>query len=76
MNKVRRMRLEAVIEKLEELQSEISCIAEEEQDAYDNLPESIQLSDRGDVMSENVSSLEELDETFEELKDSINDIIG
>ncbi len=75
MNKERRKRLSAIVDKLDELQIELSCIAEEEQEAFDNLPESIQAGERGDAMYEAISSLEELDSSFEDLKDSINEVI-
>lgn len=42
MNKQRRNRLQKVIDKLEELKEEVSSICEEEQEAYDNIPESLQ----------------------------------
>lgn len=42
MNKQRRKWLESVINHLEEQRDELSNIYDEEQEAYDNLPEGIQ----------------------------------
>lgn len=41
MNKARRMRLIAVQSKLSDLKAEIEQIRDEEQEAYDNLPEGL-----------------------------------
>lgn len=58
MNKDRRQRIALAIEKLDEIRCDIECIADEEQAAYDNLPESLQYSDKGEAMVENFSDLE------------------
>lgn len=64
MNKRRRKELEQLksefeqvcsdvneaVEKLEELKENIECLMEEEEEAYDNLPESLQESDKGEAM--------------------------
>lgn len=74
MNKERRKRLDYVIDKLEELQAEVASIGEDEREAYDNLPESIQYSERGEQMSENADDLDGLDGDFESLLDTLRDI--
>ena len=76
MNKERRKRLEAVISKLEELQSEVESIAEEEREAYDNLDErGLGETDRATQISENADTLEGLDSDFESILDSIREVI-
>lgn len=76
MNKERRKRLEKVIEQLEELQSEVQAIAEEEREAYDNLDNIGQgETDRANQIYENADTLEGLDSDFESIKDSINEVI-
>lgn len=54
MNKQRRKELAEAIEKLEkaiamleEAKETVECVTEEEQEAYDNMPESLQCSERG-----------------------------
>lgn len=59
MNKNRRKAIDEIQDKLMNLQSELECIRDEEQEAFDNLPESIQYSERGERMEEYISSLEE-----------------
>ena len=48
MNKARRKQLSEIQEKLAELKDMIETVLDEEQEAYDNLPESLQESERGE----------------------------
>lgn len=75
MNKDRRKRLGEVITKLEELQSEIQSLAEEERECYDNMPEGLQDSERGAAIEENADDLDQIDSDFESLLDTLNDIM-
>ena len=59
MNKNRRNAISDIYGKLIDIQSDHECIRDEEQEAFDNLPESIQYSERGERMEEYISSLEE-----------------
>jgi hypothetical protein len=78
MNAKRRKRLEEAVSLIAEARSIIEEVMEDEQEAYDNLPESIMYSDRGESMADGidqieqaVSSLEDaesLEETFELFK--------
>lgn len=65
MNKERRKAIEQISERLVALKDEINSIAEgiecqrdEEQEAYDNLPESLQNGDRGSAMQEAIEALD------------------
>ena len=75
MNKARRKWLEDVIGKIEEAQQEIASIAEEEQEAYDNIPESLQDGDSGSQMYENISTLEDQESNFDELIENLQEVI-
>lgn len=59
MNKDRRKAIGDIYDKLIDIQSDLEYIRDEEQEAFDNLPESIQYSERGERMEEYISSLEE-----------------
>ena len=67
MNEKRRNAIESVIndliDKFEEIKAEaidqLSEIRDEEQEAYDNLPESLQDSERGENMQNCIDALEE-----------------
>lgn len=58
MNEQRRKGLRAVINKLEEARNTIESLKDEEQDAYDNLPEGVQSGERGDTMMEAIDNLD------------------
>ena len=51
MNKTRRRSIQQIIDHLTELKEHIDLLRDEEQEAYDNLPESLQESERGEAMS-------------------------
>ena len=58
MNKSRREWLESIIGKLEEQKSEIEDVQSEEQDCFDNMPEGLQYSERGDTMQECIDDMD------------------
>lgn len=72
MNKARRAKLNALINALTELKSDVELLQEEEQDAFDNLPESIQETDRGEAMQDAADSMSDamdlIDEAVEALE--------
>jgi len=59
MNKQRRKALEEIIGKLENQKAAIEAILDEEQEAYDNIPESLQDTDRANQIYENIDALED-----------------
>ena len=69
MNKERLKRLYKIALDFERLQGELDAIIEEETEAYDNTPESLQQSERGGEMLEGIEFLteaaEKLIEAFE-----------
>lgn len=60
MNKARRKRLEDIIDKLDDIKSEIESIREEEQEAYDNIPDNLNDSEMATTMEENIDNLDEV----------------
>lgn len=76
MNKQRRNRLQKVIDKLEELKEEVSSICEEEQEAYDNMPEGLQDAERGQQIYENISNLEDREGDFDDLISYLEEVIN
>lgn len=75
MNKARLKRLDTVADGLETLLRELSEIRDEELEAYDNLPDGIQASERGEQMSENADALEEVCDNFESLISELFEIL-
>ena len=58
MNKERRKRLEALKEDLDRALVELESITTDEQEAFDNMPEGLQCSERGESMEECIGILE------------------
>lgn len=59
MNKARRLSIMKIADSLQALKSDVESIQCEEQDAYDNLPESIQDGERGDRMQDAIGNLDD-----------------
>lgn len=75
MNRERRDAISEIIDDLDALREKICDIRDEEQEAYDNLPEGIQCSDRGDSMCENVDDLDDVYSDFDDIIKKLEDII-
>ena len=75
MNKSRRKNLATIIETLEAMKSSLEDVRDEEESAFDNLPESIQESERGETMQEIVDVLYDACDSLEETIDSLNEIV-
>lgn len=58
MNAKRRKQVAKLTEQFREIYNEIERIRDEEQEAYDNLPESLQDSERGESMYAAIDQLE------------------
>lgn len=71
MNKTRRKAIQDVIARLETLRDEVESLLNEEQDYYDNMPESFQNGDKGSAASDAISYMESasgyIDNAIEEL---------
>ena len=79
MNKARRASLKLALSKIEtltayieEIKEDLQSVLDEEEEAYENLPESIQGSEKGEQMQEYIDSLDEFD--IDELYTSIEEI--
>lgn len=75
MNKPRRKELEKALSLLGQAQDIIEAVKDDETDAYENLPESFQESERGEQMSEYIDSMDESLSYLDDIADMINDII-
>ena len=58
MNNDRRARIQALIDKLEDIKEDIDFIKDEEQESYDNMPENFQAGERGDKAQEAIDNLD------------------
>lgn len=82
MNKARRKELEKAVsllngaqENVEKAKEIVETVRDEEQEAYDNLPESIQYGEKGDIMEENINQLDDAFGEIDTIYDSIEEQI-
>ena len=75
MNKARRKQLEEALGKAKELKETLEILRDEEQEALDNLPESIQAGERGDTMQENIDNLDYAVDNVGDAIDNINEVL-
>lgn len=76
MNRQRRRELQKVAMLLGSARALLETVTDEEQEAYDNMPEGLQYSDRGEAMSEGLDSLAEMLDSLEEMDSTLCDIYG
>ena len=76
MNKTRRAAIETVIGELSDLAETIKNLFDEEQEAFDNLPESLQYGTRGESMQEAIEALDNAVRCFEELDEYLNEAVS
>ena len=74
MNKGRRERLKKQLRLLGEMREEIEAIRDEEQEAYDNLPESLQDGERGERLEENIETLDNILENLEPIAEELDEL--
>ena len=76
MNNARRKVLNSIIARLEDLQTDLQGVLDEEQGAYDALPEGLQASERGEAMETAIDNMAEAVDAFEDLASLIQEAIG
>mgnify|MGYP000448870495 CR=1 FL=1 len=82
MNKQRRekigklkARIQSTQIELKRLSGELSSILDEEQDAFDNMPEGLQSSYRGMCSEDSIDSMEEASDKLDEVIELLGDIV-
>lgn len=76
MNKARRDALTRVCNSLGGLQEAVSAVRDEEEEAMENMPESLRGSERYEQMEEAAGVLEGANDLFDELIDKLQEIDG
>lgn len=75
MNIRRKKQIEKLIPILEDLQSDIEIIKDEEQEALDNTPDSLQGSERYEISEAAVDSMDSAWDSIQEAIDYLQEII-
>lgn len=73
MNAQRRKEIAAVLNELADLRSRIETVQSEEQDAFDNMPEGLQHSERGEKAEQACSALDDAITAFDEIESALNE---
>jgi len=74
MNKQRRKELEAILNELADLRARTEAVKDEEQEAYDNMPEALQqVSERGQKAEQACSLLDDALSAFDEIDNAISE---
>ena len=71
MNNERSKEIQKITADLEAIKERIEALQEEEQDAFDNLPESIQYGERGDKMQSAIDNLEYAADNIQDCLDNL-----
>ena len=75
MNKYRRNQINEIIKTLTTSRDELEALKDEDQEAFDNYPENLQYSERGEMMQEAIDTMEEALSNVEEAIDTLLCII-
>lgn len=75
MNRERRAKIKAQINRINEIASSLQDIMDEEQDYFDNMPENLQGSIRGDAAEEAISTLDDAVSALEDVTSSLEELL-
>jgi uncharacterized coiled-coil DUF342 family protein len=76
MNKDRRARIQALLNKLEDIKEDIDFIKDEEQEYYDNMPENFQMGEKGDKAQEAIDNLDYAYSSIEEVVEYLEEALA
>ena len=74
MNKARRDQILMVIQKIDNIKAALEVILYDEQEAYDNIPDSLKESERGETSMEAQENMEAAIQTLEEAMECLEEI--
>lgn len=75
MNKQRKKNIEKIMEQIMKLNESIEEVLWEEEDAYDNIPENLQESERARISEESIDLLTEAKDYLVDANDSLSSIL-
>ena len=74
MNRERRAKLKEIIDNIEKVKGKLREVLNDEENAFDNMPENLQSSMRGEESQEAMDSMEEAVDLLEEAIEQLNSI--
>ncbi len=75
MNITRRKQINSILEQISGLRSELESVNDEEQDAFDNLPESFQEGERGERIQAALDAIDTAFTAFDDIESALNEAI-
>ena len=75
MNKKRLQKLVEAVAKIQSAYDTLETIRDEEQEAFDNMPESLQYSERGELTEQNADDLDSAVSDLSMVLDTLNEIV-
>ena len=76
MNKERRKEIARAAAMIDEAKGILESCRDEEQEYYDNMPESFQDGEKGSAAQEAIDALEEAVSSLEDITDNMNNLTG
>lgn len=76
MNNERRKSIRQLCEQLDDLKEQVDALREEEEDAFENMPWSLQESERGEVSQAATSALDSAIDSLEEAIGQLKEATG
>ena len=76
MNAQRRKMLGKVSDLISEARTLLEDIRDEEQEAFDNMPESLQASERGEAMEDAISTMDDIISSLEDAESELEELVG
>lgn len=76
MNQVRRNAINKIVSELQNQSQALADVISDEQEAFDNMPEGLQQSDKGQTMEQNLYTLQEQLDSLEEMISNLESLEG
>ena len=75
MNKIRRNQIQQTIQQIEEIRNDLQDILNEEYEAYDNMPDGLKYSERGETSEDAQANMESAIDSLEEAMSYLEEIV-
>lgn len=76
MNKNRRKRIQEIIDTIVDAADNLEVIRDEEQEVFDNMPESFQYAERGEAIQEYVNDLDDAVSGLQDVIETLENIVN
>lgn len=74
MNNIRRLQIKRIIQLIEQAQSILDEVFDDEQAAFDNMPDNFQQSSKGEQIEDNLDNIQNAMDLIEDVRDILSNI--